>query len=63
MDDIKESKTSNKGGTNGSVAGVGATDLERGYMDANVDEHTSGEPTTFEQTQGGVLKRPQGWER
>lgn len=63
MDDIKESKASYKGGTNGSVAGVGQSDLERGFTEAGVDEYANVETTTFEQQQGGFLKRPHGWER
>lgn len=63
MDDIKESSTSKKGGTNGSVAGVGSSDLDRGFTDAGVDEYANVETATFEQQQGGFLKRPHGWER
>lgn len=64
MDDIKESSTSKKGGTNGSVAGVGSSDLDRGFTDAGVDEFNEfSEGPTFEQQQGGFLKRPGGWER
>lgn len=64
MEDIKESKASYKGGTNGSVTGVGQADLERGYTDAGVDDYqTSEDHPTFEQQQGGFLKRPSGWER
>lgn len=63
MDDIKESSTSKKGGTNGSVAGVGSSDLDRGFTDEGVDEYANVESPTFEQQQGGFLKRPHGWER
>jgi hypothetical protein len=60
MDDIKDSKASYKGGTNG--AGVGQADLERGFSEAG-SEFNETETPTFDQQQGGFLGRPKGWER
>jgi hypothetical protein len=65
MEDIKESTTSKKGGTNGSIAGVTPSDLDRGYTDAGVEDYKydGDNSPTFEQQQGGFARRPGGWER
>lgn len=62
-DDLKQSDASLVGGTNGSLNGLTKSDLARGYGDAGVDEYANVETATFEQQQGGFLKRPHGWER
>jgi hypothetical protein len=63
--DIKQSNAGMTGGTNGSLGGAKASDLERGFItDSTEPGHDSNELSKDEKPfEGGFVGRPTGWQR
>jgi len=64
---MKDNGGSRSGGSNGSLDGATAADLDRGYSDATPESEKLEDVAEccdpFEKPEGGFVGRPSGWER